>query len=124
MNTKKQITRYCIVTPMVGGTDFGVYYLSKLFLPIAIAKGISYVCAGILGYLFSKYWVFNKHETCQTEMGRYWITDLFLLGYNVLANQTILNFWPHAVFLALAIASVSTAILSFILKKCWIFKST
>ncbi len=123
MKIKKEIIRYCTVTPMVGATDFGVYFLSKLFLPIAFAKGISYVCAAIMGYLFSKYWVFSKHKTNHPEMARYWVTDLILLGYNVLANQTILNFWPHAVFLALAIASVSTAVLSFTLKKWWVFKT-
>ena len=55
MNTKQQITRYSIVTPVVGAMDFGVYYLSKLFLPITASKGLSYICAGIVGYLFSKY---------------------------------------------------------------------
>ena len=122
MKTKKEITRYCIVTPLVGATDFGIYYLSKLFLPINVSKGISYVCAAIMGYLFSKYWVFCKRKTCHPEMARYWTADLVLLGYNVLANRTVLNFWPHAFFLALAIASVSTAVLSFTLKKWWVFK--
>ncbi len=121
MKTKKEITRYSIVTPMVGATDFGVYYLSKLFLPLNVSKGISYVCAAIMGYLFSKYWVFSKQKTCHPEMARYWVTDLLLLGYNVTVNWTILHFWPHAVFLGLAIASVSTAVLSFTIKKWWVF---
>ncbi len=124
MKIKKELIRYCIVTPMVGATDFGVYYLFKLFLPLNAAKGISYVCAAIVGYLFSKYWVFSKHKTCHAEMARYWIADLILLGYNVLANHTILHFWPKAVFLSLAIASVSTAALSFAIKKWWVFKTS
>lgn len=122
MKTKKEITRYLIVTPVIGAMDFGIYFLSKLFLPITVSKGISYVCAGITGYLFSKYWVFSKHKKCNPEMNRYWISDVTLLGYNVTANSTILHFWPHTVFLALVIASFSTAILSFILKKLWVFK--
>ncbi len=122
MKTKKEITRYLIVTPVVGTMDFGIYFLSKLFLPITVSKGISYVCAGITGYLFSKYWVFSKQKKSNPEMGRYWISDVTLLGYNVAANSTILHFWSHAVFLALAIASVTTAILSFLIKKFWIFK--
>ncbi len=56
-------------------------------------------------------------------MVRYWVTEVVLLGYNVLANRMMLNVWPGAVFLALAFASVSTAILSFILKKWWVFKT-
>ncbi len=123
MKTKKEITRYCIVTPVVGSTDFGIYYLSKLFLPIAVAKAISYVCAGVMGYLFSKYWVFSKRKTSNSEMTRYWTSDLVLMGYNVLANQTILNFWSHSIFLAMAFASASTAVLSFSIKKWWVFKT-
>ncbi len=122
MKIQKEITRYSIVTPIVGGTDFGVYYLLKLFLPIPVSKGISYVCAAIVGYLFNKYWTFSKHKTCYPEMGRYWITELVQLGFNVTVNHTILIFFPHSIFLALAITSVSTAILSFILKKWWVFK--
>lgn len=123
MKIKKEIARYCLVTPLVGTADFAVYYLSKLFLPIGISKGISYVCAGILGYLFSKYWVFKKRKECSYEMARYWAVDVFLLGYNVAANWTILYFWPRSFFIALAFASVSTAVLSFAFKKWWIFRS-
>ncbi len=123
-STKKEIIRYCIVTPLVGVTDFGFYYLSKLFLPISAAKAISFVCAGIAGYLLNKYWTFCKQKKCYPEMARYWIVELVLLGYNVLANRVILNLWPSAIFLALAIASVSTAVLSFTLKKWWVFKTS
>ena len=123
MPAKKEIVRYCIVTPMVGTTDFGVYYLLKLFVPIPAAKAVSYVCAAIVGYLFSKYWVFSKKKTSHPEMARYWISDFTLLGYNVLANHTILHFWPRAIFFALAAASVSTAAFSFAIKKWWVFKT-
>lgn len=107
--------------PVVGATDFGVYYLSKLFLPINVSKGVSYVCAAIVGYLFNKHWTFSKHIRSYPEMVRYWISEIVLLGYNVAANHTILHFWPRAVFLALVTASGSTALLSFILKKWWVF---
>lgn len=123
MQTKKELIRYCIVTPVVGAIDFGIYYLSKLFLPISVAKGISYVCAMIVGYVFSKHWVFSKHKTCRPEIARFLVTDVVLLGYNVIANQMFLNFRPHAIFLALAFASVSTAVLSFAIKKWWVFKT-
>ncbi len=122
MKTKKEITRYCVVTPIIGATDFGFYYLFKLFLPIHVSKGISSVCAGIVAYFFNKYWIFSKDKKSYHEIGRYWIVELILLAYNVTANGTILHFWPHAIFLALVIASLSTALLSFSLKKWWVFK--
>jgi len=123
MKIEKEIIRFLIVTSMAAITDIGLYFLLKSFLPSDISKGISFLCGGIVAYIFNKNWTFSKHRKSNPEMGRYWISGLVLLGYNVITNRTILNFWPHAVFLALAIASVSTAILSFIFKKWWVFKS-
>ena len=112
-----------MVSPMVGATDFGVYFLSKIFLPVDIAKGISFICAGIAGYLFNKYWTFSQHRRSHTEMIRYWITEVFLLGFNISVNKGILLLWPQAHFLGAATASLSTALVSFICKKMWVFKT-
>lgn len=124
LKIEKEITRFSIVTPMVGAIDFGAYYLLLLFLPIHASKGLSCMFAGIAGYLSSKYWTFAKRKLSYLEMGRYGISGLFLLGFNVSTNGTILHFWPRVIFLALAIATFFTAILSFILRKWWVFKSS
>lgn len=123
METKKQVNRYCIVAPLVGAADLGVYYPLKQFMSVDVSKGVSFVCAGIAGYLFTKYWVFCEQKTHYPEMGRYMIAGLVLLGCNVLINRTTLNFFPSAVLSALIIASAITTILSFVLKKYWVFKT-
>ncbi len=58
---------------MVGAIDFSVYFISKLFLSIHLAKGLSFASAGIVGYLLNKYWAFSKKKSSYPEMGRYWI---------------------------------------------------
>ena len=123
MKTKKEITRYLIVTPFIGLTDFGVYYLLIRFFPHFVSKAISYIVANGLGYLFNKYWVFTKKKASIPEAGRYVTVDIALFACNVITNQIILHVSQHAVFLAIATASLLTMLLSFVCKKWWVFKS-
>lgn len=112
-----------IITPFIGATDFGVYFLLVHFrLPYSVAKGISYIIANGAGYVFNKYWIFKCKKPSYPEAGRYLIVDLALFVCNIIINQAVLHMWPKAILPAVAIASVSTAVLSFICKKFWIFK--
>ena len=122
MKTKKEIIRYLIITPFIGLTDFGVYYLLILFLPHFVSKAISYIIANSIGYLFNKYWVFKQKQASVPEAGRYVIVDILLFFCNVITNQIILHVSHHAVFLAIATASLLTMLLSFVCKKWWVFK--
>ena len=122
MKTQKEFVRFCVVSMMVGATDFSLYYLSKMFLPVDISKGFSFISAGIVGYFFNKYWTFSQRCGSRSETVRYLITELFLLGFNVSVNKGILLLWPRAIFPAVAAASLSTTLVSFVLKKVWVFK--
>ena len=126
MRTKKEITRYLIVTPFVGVLDFGIYFLCIRFLPNFVSKAISYIIANSADYLVNKYWTFKRKrkQAAAPEAGRYIILDVVLFICNVSINQVILHVWPHAVFIAIATASISTAVLSFIFKKVWVFKTS
>ncbi len=118
---KKELARYLMVVPFVGAADFGAYYLLILFMPHSVSKAISYIISNGIGYLFNKYWIFKKTETSHSETARYFILDVLLLGFNVIANQIILNVWPQAVFLAWAMAGLLTMLISFVSKKWWVF---
>ena len=48
MNIKKEIVRFLTAGIFVGATDFGIYYLLIHFLSFSLAKGISFICAGIV----------------------------------------------------------------------------
>jgi len=124
MKIKKEIIRYLTVTPFVGAADFGIYFSLIHFLPHSVSKAISYIIANIIGYLFNKYWTFKRKQPSYPEAGRYFIVDVLLFALNITTNQIILHLWQHAVFLAVAIASVLTACLSFICKKWWVFRTS
>ena len=122
MKNKKQIIRFLISGTIVNATDFSIYYILFHFLPFSIAKGISFTCAGIVGYLLYKYWTFQYNKTSYAEFGRYVLINSLALGINVLTNQTMLNMWPGAVFVALIIATMLTALFAFICFRWWVFR--
>jgi putative flippase GtrA len=127
MKTKKEISRYLIVTPFIGALDFGIYFLLIHFrLPYSVSKAISYIIANGVGYLFNKHWVFKRKrkQSSYPEAGRYIIVDISLFVCNIATNQVILHVWPHAIFLAIVTASILTATLSFICKKFLVFKTS
>jgi putative flippase GtrA len=123
--TGKEIIRYVIVLPVIGTLDFGIYFLLILILPHAVSKAISYIISNGTGYLFNKFWIFKrkKKQAAAPEGGRYVIVDVVLFVVNVATNQAILHFWPQAVFPAIATASLLTALMSFLSKKFWVFKT-
>ncbi|MBF0523176.1 MAG: GtrA family protein [Candidatus Omnitrophica bacterium] len=123
MSTKKEIIRFFVAGPVVGVTDFGVYYLLINFLSFSLSKAISFICASIAAYLFNKYWIFHFNQPSYSEIGRYTIINFLALGINVLTNQSLLNVWPGAVFLALILASMLTGLFTFIFFKWWVFKA-
>ena len=123
MNTKKEIIRFFIAGIVVGATDFGVYFFLIFFLPFSLSKGISFTCAGITGYLFNKYWIFQCLKPSRAEVDRYIFINFLALGINVVANQRILNAWPGSVLAALFIASMLTGLFTFICYKWWVFRS-
>jgi putative flippase GtrA len=122
-NTKKGITRFLIAGITINATDFSIYYILFHFLSFSIAKGISFICAGIFGYLLNKFWTFkNNKPPSYAEVGKYALVNFLALGINVLTNQSILNLWPGAVWVALIIATALTGLFTFACFKWWVFK--
>ena len=87
MNAKKEMIRFPIAGAIITATDFGIYYLLFHFLSFSISKGISFTCAGIVGYLLNKYWTFKHNQPSYAEIGRYALVNFLALGINVLINQ-------------------------------------
>jgi putative flippase GtrA len=123
MKAKKELVRFIISGSIVNAADFSIYYILFHFVSFSIAKGISFTCAGILGYFLIKFWTF-KHNTplSLAEVGRYGVINLSALGIDVLVNQGILNLWPGAVWVALIIATALTGLFTFTCFKWWVFR--
>ena len=119
---RKEIIRFLIAGTTVNATDFSVYFILFHFLPFSISKGISFTCAGIVGYLLLKYWTFKRNQASYVEIGRYALINFLALGINVLTNRSILERWPGAVWVALIIATALTGLFTFICFKWWVFR--
>ena len=120
--TKKEIIRYCVAGMFVGATDFGIYYILLNVFPYSLSKGISFICAGIVAYLFNKYWTFEQLRPSRAEIMRFVMINVLMLEINVLVNQSILSLWPGKVFVALLLAGQVTNILAFVFFKFWVFR--
>ena len=120
---RKEIFRFIIAGIFVNATDFSIYYILFHFLSFSIAKGISFICAGVLGYFLIKFWTFKHNKPLSyAEIGQYALINSLALGINVLTNKSILNLWPGAIFLALITATILTGLFTFICFKWWVFK--
>jgi len=119
---RKEFILFCVSGTIVTTTDFSIYYVLYHFLPFSVAKGISCVCAGIAGYLLYKYLVFKKNQHSLEEVIRYALINSLALGINVHINSLVLSQW-HGVFVALIIATLSTAVFTFVCFKWWVFAS-
>jgi len=122
MNARIEMVRFFAAGTIVNATDFSIYYFLFHFLPYSLSKGISFICAGIAGYLLCKHWTFRNHQPSYAEAVRYVFINFLALGMNVLTNQSILNLWPRAVFTALIIATSVTGLFTFVCFKWWVFR--
>jgi len=120
MNTRKEIRRFLIAGVLVGATDFGIYYFLIGFLPFSLSKGIGFICAGIVAYLFNKRWTFRRKQPADT-LSRYLFINFLALGVNVLTNQSVLNAQPGAILPAFIVAAMLTSLFTFICFKWWVF---
>lgn len=123
MNDKKEMIRFMIAGTFIGSVDFALYFLLMHFVTFSVAKAISFTCAGIIGYLLNKYWTLKQDQPSSGEIGRYAIINLIALGLNVVTNHSILNLWPGAFLLALAIASLLTGLFTYVFFKLWVFRT-
>ncbi|MFA5005114.1 MAG: GtrA family protein [Candidatus Omnitrophota bacterium] len=121
---RKEIIRFLIAGSIVNATDFSIYYILFHFLPFSISKGISFLCAGIIGYFLIKIWTFKHNKpSSYAEIGRYALINSLALGINVLTNQVILNLWPGNVWIALIIATIITGLFTYVCFKWWVFRT-
>ena len=123
LKTRKEVIRYFIAGALTNAIDFSIYFLLINVLSYNISKAISFTCAGIVGYLFNKYWAFERCQTSYAEGGRYAFISVLALGINIVTNRSILNIWPEQMLLGLVIASMATGLFTFICFKWWVFRT-
>ena len=123
-STSREIIRFLIAGTIVNATDFSIYFILFHFLPYSVSKGISFACAGIVGYFLVKFFTFKHNNPLSyAEVVQYALINSLALGINVLTNKIILNLRPGAVFLALIIATILTGLFTYTCFKWWVFRT-
>jgi len=123
-NTKKEVIRFIAAGTIVNATDFSIYYFLFHFFPYSVAKGISFTCAGIAGFLLIKFWTFKHNKPASyVEVGKYALVNSLALVINVLTNQSILNMAHGPVWVALVIATAITGLFTYTCFKWWVFRA-
>ena len=120
---KNEFIKFCLAGCIVTATDFSVYYVLYHFFSYNLAKGISFTCAGILGYILYKYWIFKNEKASIFEMFHYAFINSVALVINVFINHSILSHWHGAVLVALITATSITGLLTYVSFKWWVFKA-
>jgi len=95
MNTMKgryEFVKFCAAGMIITATDFIIYYCLLHFLPFSISKGVSFTCAGIVGFILCKYWIFKNNEPSFTQVLRYAFINTLALGINVFINHRVLSY--------------------------------
>jgi putative flippase GtrA len=122
MTARKEMIRFCVAGIIVTATDFSIYWVLFHIFPFSVSKGISFVCAGIVGYLLNKYWTFKNMHPSYFEVVRYVFINCLALGMNVLINQRALSLWHGSIFLAFITATVLTGLFTYVCFKWWVFR--
>ncbi|MBP9854585.1 MAG: GtrA family protein [Candidatus Omnitrophica bacterium] len=118
----KEIARFLFSGFIATAVDFAIYYLGLNFFPTVVAKGISFVCGGIVLYFLNKYWTFKQEDKSYTEVVRFIIGEVLAFIVNIGINELMLRL-SASVFLALVVATAVTTVFTFILFKYWVFSS-
>jgi len=122
INFRKEFIRFCMAGAVVTATDFCIYYVLFHFFSFNVAKGISFTCAGIAGYLLYKYWIFKNKQASVFEVLRYAFINSLALGVNVAINHLMLSQRPRGIFTALIMATSVTSLFTFVCFKWWVFR--
>ncbi len=116
-----QFMRFCCVGAANVLVDFGVYRVLGFFLPIYVARSLSWVVACLFSYAVNKRWTFKAQDTGLMPMLRFGLVNLasLSLGLALLYVFTQLGCGPTPAFwLSLPFTTVS----NYLGYKLWSFQ--
>ncbi len=111
---------------LIGGgsgvfTDYIVYrLLTQEGISISAAKGISYICGAIVGFIINKWWTFESRSFSKAEILRYVILYAISAYVNAGVNNVIILLCgiPFPAFLC---ATGVSTVLNFLGQKFFVF---
>ncbi len=120
--TKKELIRFLIGGGSAVFTDYITY---KLFMTAGIdrnvAKGLSFICGSIVGFVINKLWTFESEGFKKDEILRYVMLYTCTACVNALINKIVLMVIAVEMAGFLCATGVST-VLNFLGQKYFVFR--
>jgi putative flippase GtrA len=118
----KRFGRFCVVGGMAFSIDAGGARLFITFLPKVLALGLSYLCACVFHYTFSKRWTF-EHQQAVTikQIKAYAGVNVVTLVTNTSLSFLFLGLLHQNVVLAKFFALPLTTLVGFTLTRSFVF---
>lgn len=119
---KKELTRYLIAGVSAVLTDFVTYKLFIFFLPIAVAKTISYILGMFVSFCVNRSWTFKSQGEMHRDFSKFILLYSSSLFLNVLSNHATLYLLPQAITFAFLVATGVSVVTNYVGQKYWVFR--
>jgi putative flippase GtrA len=118
----KRFVRFCIVGGLAASIDAGGARLLINFLPKLFVLGLSYVCACIFHYIFSKRWTFQDQQGVTTQQVTVYVgANIITLVINTSLSLLFLDLFHQNIVLAKLFALPLTSLVGFLLLRSFVF---
>lgn len=118
---KKELLRFLVGGSSAVLVDFLIYHALMLSgLERESAKGISFLCGSIVGFVINKLWTFESNVFLKGEVVKYIILYACTACINIAVNQVVVAFTAIEI-LGFFIATGVSMVLNFLGQKYFVF---
>lgn len=117
----KELYRFLIVGFTAVAVDYATYNILLNIINTAMAKGISFICGSVVGFILNKFYTFEKKAFLISEIIKYAVLYSCTALINAGINSLVLYIFGHKLLAFLCATGVST-VLNFIGQKFIVFK--
>lgn len=119
---KKELTKYLVAGVGAVLTDFITYRLLSFFVPIFVAKSISYILGMFVSFYVNRTWTFESQKKIHHDLPKFVSLYLFSLFLNVTTNHLVLYVFSSAITFAFLVATGVSVVTNYVGQKYWVFK--
>lgn len=119
---KQELLRFLVTGCLAVGTDFISYYVLLQWLPVDMAKAISFILGSVVAFVLNKLWTFESDKKLAPAMLNF--TTLYSLTFfaNVLVNHFVLLWIVDIKLVGFLFATGTSTVLNYLGMKFWVFK--
>lgn len=120
---KRELSRFIVTGILAVTSDMLCYYLLINFIPVDIAKGLSFIAGSFVAFFMNKLWTFENTAAVHSTAIQFSCLYSTTFIANVSVNHLVLIIFSDMTMLAFLAATGASTILNFIGMKFWVFKA-